>query len=152
MEYIKSAGRFEGCVFCDIAARTDDAEALVLQRGEEAFVVLNKFPYNTGHLMIVPYRHTSEWESLTAEEHSEIDVLTARAMNALKATSAPHGFNLGVNQGTVAGAGVADHVHLHVVPRWGGDTNFTFTVGQVKVMPESLDDTYAKLKDALAVL
>lgn len=152
MEYIKGADRFEGCIFCDLPGHADDAEALVLERGELAFVVLNKFPYNTGHLMIVPFRHTAEYEALSPEEHAEISALTVRCMQALKASSAPHGFNLGVNQGTVAGAGVADHVHVHVVPRWGGDTNFTFAVGGVKVIPEALDDTYEKIKSALAAL
>lgn len=150
MEYIKDAGREEICIFCEIPASSDDEAGLILTRGEHAFVILNKYPYNTGHLMIVPFRHVGEWEAMSAEEHAEIATLTAEAMQALKATSAPHGFNLGVNQGRVAGAGVVDHVHMHVVPRWGGDTNFTFTVGGVKVLPEALDDTYAKLKPHFA--
>ncbi|HEX9695582.1 MAG TPA: HIT domain-containing protein [Actinomycetota bacterium] len=151
MEYIKDPGREDVCIFCEIPSGADDEAGLILARGDAAFVILNKYPYNTGHLMIVPFRHVGEWEALTAAEHAEIASLTARAMDALKATSGPHGFNLGVNQGRVAGAGVVDHVHMHVVPRWGGDTNFTFTVGGVKVLPEALDDTYAKLKPHFAV-
>lgn len=146
MEYIKDPGREDVCIFCTIPASGDDEAGLILTRGAYAFVILNKYPYNTGHLMIVPFRHVGEWEALTADEHAEIAALTTRAMTALKETSAPHGFNLGVNQGRVAGAGVVDHVHMHVVPRWGGDTNFTFTVGGVKVLPEALDDTFAKLR------
>lgn len=149
MEYIKDAGREQGCIFCDLASATDDEASLVLARGRLAYVVLNKYPYNTGHLMIVPYRHVGEWEALDAGEHAEIAALTARSIQALKASSAPHGFNIGVNQGRVAGAGIVDHVHMHVVPRWGGDTNFTVTVGGVKVIPEALDETYAKLKSHL---
>jgi ATP adenylyltransferase len=149
MEYIKGAERFEGCIFCDLPKQDDDERNLILHRGTLAFVMLNRFPYNTGHLMISPYRHTGEWETLSTQEHAEISALSARAMRALKDTSAPHGFNLGVNQGTVAGAGFADHVHLHIVPRWGGDTNFTSTIGDVKVIPEALEATYAKLKPHL---
>ncbi|MGH2830809.1 MAG: HIT family protein [Actinomycetota bacterium] len=152
MEYIKGAAREAGCVFCELAGACDDEESLILERGALAYVVLNKFPYNTGHLMIVPFRHTAEYELLTADEHAEISVLTARCITALRAVSAPQGFNVGVNQGTAAGAGVAEHIHVHVIPRWGGDTNFTFTVGGVKVIPEALDDTYAKLKAGLASL
>lgn len=146
MEYIKDPGREDVCIFCELPASGDDEAALILARGTLAFVILNRYPYNTGHLMVIPFRHAGEWESLTADEHAEISALTARSMDALKQTSGPHGFNLGVNQGRVAGAGVVDHVHMHVVPRWGGDTNFTLAVGGTKVLPETLDDTYAKLK------
>lgn len=147
MEYIKGAERAQGCVFCDAPELGDDAGALILHRGEHAYVILNKYPYNTGHLMIVPFRHHGGYESLTSAEHAEIAGLTSQSIQALNQVSAPHGFNLGVNQGSAAGAGIVGHVHMHVVPRWGGDTNFTFTVGGVKVLPEALDDTYAKLLD-----
>lgn len=147
MAYIKDAGRTDGCIFCDLPAldRSHDPESLILYRGTLAFVIMNKFPYNSGHLMVSPYRHTAEFESLTVEEHAEVAALLARCLEALKATHGPHGFNIGINQGTVAGAGIAGHVHGHVVPRWGGDTNFMTTVGETKVLPEVLEDTYERL-------
>ncbi len=146
MEYIKGADRDDGCIFCDLPAQQQDPATLIVHRGTLAFVLLNKYPYNTGHLMVAPFRHAPEFQTLTPEEHAEIALLTAEAIRALTATYVPHGFNMGVNQGRAAGAGVVDHIHMHVVPRWGGDTNFTSTVGGVKVIPEALEDTYAKLK------
>lgn len=149
MEYIKGTERDDGCIFCTLPEAGDDAAALILTRGTLAYAILNKFPYNPGHLMIVPFRHVAAYEELTSEEHGDIASLTARAMEALKATSGPHGFNIGVNQGRVAGAGIVDHIHVHVVPRWGGDTNFMTSVGEVKVLPETLGETYAKLHPLL---
>jgi ATP adenylyltransferase len=149
MEYIKGTERDDGCIFCALPGAGDDEASLILVRGELAYVILNKYPYNPGHLMIVPFRHTAAYESLSGGEHIEIASLTARAMEALKATSGPQGFNVGVNQGRVAGAGIVDHIHIHVVPRWGGDTNFMTSVGEVKVLPETLAETYAKLQPLL---
>jgi ATP adenylyltransferase len=145
MEYIKGAERSEGCIFCDLPLSGDDEKALILRRGDLSFVILNKFPYNSGHLMVAPFRHVADLRDLNGAELGEIMALVQRCMHALQETSAPHAFNVGVNQGTVAGAGIADHVHFHVVPRWGGDTNFMTTVGETKVLPEALEQTYAKL-------
>lgn len=147
MAYIKGSERHTECIFCELPALdpSEDAASLILHRGRHAFVILNKFPYNSGHLMVAPFRHTAEFENLTDEEHLEIAKLLSRCMRALHAEYRPHGFNIGINQGTAAGAGIADHIHAHVVPRWGGDTNFMTTVGDSKVMPEALEETYARL-------
>jgi len=151
MAYIKGDERHESCIFCDFPSQDDanDEGNLIVARGDMAFVILNKFPYNTGHVMVAPYRHTGEWETLTPDELAEIGRWSQRCIEALKATMGPQGFNVGVNQGIPAGAGIADHVHLHVVPRWGGDTNFMTTVGDTKVLPEALETTYSKLKPLL---
>jgi ATP adenylyltransferase len=146
MAYIKGAERMEGCIFCDLPASGDDAGALILARGALAYVIMNKFPYNSGHLMVAPSRHVADLRELNTAELSEIMEWSQRCMHALHETMNPHGYNVGINQGTVAGAGVKDHIHQHIVPRWGGDTNFMTTVGEVKVLPESLEETYAKLK------
>lgn len=150
MEYIKAADREDACVFCTLPASGDDPAALILERGDLAYLILNKYPYNSGHLMTVPFRHVGGYEELSVAEHAEIASLTARAMEALKATYHPQGYNVGVNQGRVAGAGIVDHIHVHVVPRWGGDTNFMTTVGDVKVLPETLEETYSKMRAALS--
>jgi ATP adenylyltransferase len=151
MAYIKGEERHNACIFCDFPSQeaTNDETNLILARGEHSFVILNKFPYNTGHLMVTPYRHVGEWESLSPEELAEIGDWSQRCINALKVTLGPQGFNVGVNQGVIAGAGITDHVHLHVVPRWGGDTNFMTTVGDSKVIPEALEDTFSRLKPHL---
>lgn len=148
MAYIKGAERHSSCIFCDCAAgpQAGDETNLLLARGPLAFVILNRFPYNPGHLMVAPLRHVGEIESLTPEELGEMASWAQRCVEALKSSMAPHGFNAGLNQGRVAGAGIVDHVHLHVVPRWDGDTNFMTTVGETKVLPEALEETYAKLK------
>jgi ATP adenylyltransferase len=155
MAYINSSkpeeagagGQDAGCVFCDLPAQGPecDQDNHILGRGEHSFVILNAFPYNPGHLMVTPFRHVGDYLDLTAEELTEAQEQTRTALAALRAVSNPHGFNLGMNLGTVAGAGIADHLHLHVVPRWGGDTNFMPVVGQTKVLPELLSETWAKL-------
>lgn len=129
-----------GCPFC-AAPDKDDADGLIVHRGTTCYVVLNLFPYNPGHLLICPYRHVPLYTDLTAEETVEFATLTQRAMTALTRASAPGGFNLGMNQGDVAGAGVAAHLHQHVVPRWGGDMNFLPIIGQTKALPLLLEDT-----------
>jgi ATP adenylyltransferase len=144
LEYIQQADEQQGCVFC-LAAAGDDEETLVVHRGEQAFVLLNKFPYSSGHLMVAPVRHVGEFGDLTDEETLEIHRLAERGMAALAEIYAPQGYNLGWNLGRIAGAGVLDHVHLHVVPRWAGDTNFMPVLADVKVMPEHLQATRAKL-------
>jgi ATP adenylyltransferase len=135
------------CPFCR-APDAGDAESLVVARGTHAYVILNLYPYNPGHLMVLPYRHVADYPDLTAEETVEVAELTRTAMRVLTAVSAPHGFNLGMNQGTVAGAGIAAHLHQHVVPRWGGDANFLPIIGRTKALPELLGDTRARLAAA----
>jgi ATP adenylyltransferase len=136
----------EGCVFCSIIADPEnDVSHFVLHRGEHAFVILNLYPYITGHLMIVPYLHTSEFDSVPKEITDEMMDLAKRSQTALREVYKPSGFNLGMNLGSAAGAGIADHIHIHVLPRWTGDTNFMTTVGDSRVIPEALDVTYSKL-------
>ena len=147
LEYIQSADEQDGCVFCRAHER-DDEEGLVVRRGERAFVVLNKFPYSSGHVMVAPYRHVGEFGDLDDREALEIHRLAAEALAALAQTFAPEGYNAGWNLGRVAGAGVVDHVHLHVVPRWAGDTNFMPVLADVKVLPEHLLETREKLAAA----
>jgi ATP adenylyltransferase len=149
LEYVQSAGDEPGCVFC-AALEGDDEERLVVHRGERAIVLLNKYPYSTGHLMVAPHRHTGELGELEDAEALEVHRLTVRALEVLRATMGPHGFNLGWNLGRAAGAGVVDHVHLHVVPRWDGDVNFMPVLADVKVIPEHLAETRRKLAEAWA--
>ena len=139
---------FEGprCVFCELPALGDDARALILDRGEHCFVVLNAYPYASGHLMVVPFAHVDRLTDLTAAARAEMMELARTAQEVIAGAMAPHGFNLGMNQGAAAGAGIADHLHLHLVPRWSGDTNFMTSTGDVRVMPQSLEETYAALK------
>jgi ATP adenylyltransferase len=149
MEYIRRGEGDDdgGCLFCEVAAagpERDEANHL-LGRGEVSFVLLNAFPYNPGHLMVAPYRHVGDYEELTAEELAETMAFAGRAIRAMREESGPHGYNLGMNLGEVAGAGIADHLHLHLVPRWGGDTNFMPVVGRTKVLPELLGETYRRL-------
>ncbi len=153
MAYIRGEGKpadarpGEGCPFCRIA-RLPDEEGLVVRRGEHAFAVLNLYPYNSGHLMVCPYRHVADYTGLAVEEVAEIGALTQQAMAALRAASGAQGFNIGMNQGSIPGAGIAAHLHQHIVPRWGGDTNFMPIVGQTRVLPQLLADTRELLADA----
>jgi len=144
LEYIKSPKPDE-CIFCRALASDDDAAHYVVHRGELAFVMLNAFPYTNGHVMVSPNEHVGSLEGLGTDVLTEIMTLTQRSMAAIRAAYGPEGFNLGVNQGKVAGAGVEDHVHLHVVPRWAGDTNFMPVIGDVRVLPQSLEDSYRAL-------
>jgi ATP adenylyltransferase len=146
MEYIQSAGdQVEGCIFCELPAGGNDAQAHILARGEHGFVMLNTYPYNPGHLMVAPFRHTGDLEGLTHDEMLDVDRLLQLAVRVLREAMDPHGFNVGMNLGRVAGAGIPDHVHWHVVPRWNGDTNFMPVIGQTRVLPELLEETYRKL-------
>jgi len=143
MAYIKGEGKPAGtreCPFCTIP-RLQDAEGLVVARGGQCFAVLNLYPYNSGHLMVVPYRHVSGYEELTADEAAELAGMTQHALRALRHASGAQGFNVGMNLGSIAGAGIAAHLHQHVVPRWGGDTNFMPVVGGTRVLPQLLPDT-----------
>jgi ATP adenylyltransferase len=147
LEYIRSADEQTGCVFCGIVP-LDDEEGLVVHRGARAFVVLNKFPYASGHLMVAPYRHVGDLGELGDDEALEIHRLVSTAIDTLARTMTPQGYNLGWNLGRIAGAGVVDHVHEHVVPRWAGDSNFMPVLADVKVMPEHLAATRRKLAEA----
>jgi len=130
----------EGCPFCRIRS-LPDAEGLVLRRGETVYAVLNLYPYNAGHLMVVPYRHVADYTALSEPEVAELGALTQAAMRTVRAVSGAQGFNVGMNQGAIAGAGIAQHLHQHVVPRWGGDTNFMPVVGRTRVLPQLLAET-----------
>ena len=155
MRYLEDIGRLRregGCIFCEKPPRSRDQEDLILERGSHCFSLLNLYPYNPGHAMVAPYRHVGELESLACEEWEEMHLLSARLIRALKASIGPDGFNLGLNLGKAAGAGYDAHLHLHLVPRWVGDTNFMPVLGETKVLPESLEQTYAKLKKALEEL
>ena len=147
LEYIKSADEEQGCLFC-AAAGGHDEERLVVHRGRTAIALLNKFPYASGHFMVAPLRHLGELGDLADEEVLEVHRLASSGIGALAQTYAPQGYNLGWNLGRVAGAGVVDHVHLHVVPRWAGDTNFMPVLADVKVLPEHLAETRRKLAAA----
>jgi ATP adenylyltransferase len=148
MQYLVEE-RPQGCIFCIGGAEDRDVENLVLCRGERAFVMLNRYPYNAGHLMVIPYAHVPSLEDLPPETLTEMMLLVNRCLRTLRQAMAPDAFNVGANLGRVAGAGVAEHVHLHVVPRWEGDTNCLPVLADVRVVPELLADTYCKLKAAL---
>jgi ATP adenylyltransferase len=137
MTYIKSK-KPDGCIFCKEALRCDE---LILFEGETAFVIMNRYPYISGHVMIIPYRHLSHMEDLLSEEKREIFDLQAICVKVLKEAIKPDGFNIGMNLGKAAGAGVDDHIHVHIVPRWNGDTNFMSVVGDVRVIPEDIQKT-----------
>lgn len=150
MRYVAGGAREDGCIFCNRLAEDDDARALILHRGERAFVIMNLFPYNTGHVMIVPYAHVASPEDADAETVGEMAALRGPLLTALRRALSPAGFNLGLNVGSVAGAGVSDHLHEHVVPRWEGDANFMPILASTMVMPELIPVTYAKLRAELA--
>ncbi len=155
MQYMSSAGDAKGsggCVFCDHLAQDDDEAVHILYRGSLAFVVLNAFPYNTGHLMVAPLRHAGDLVELTDDERRELMELTSRSVEIIRDVMGAEGFNTGMNLGAAGGAGIPGHLHMHVVPRWNGDTNFMPIVGETKVLPEMLADTYAKLRPAFAAL
>jgi ATP adenylyltransferase len=147
MAYIRGEGKPTGahdCPFC-LIPQMDDEEGLVVARGETVFAVLNLYPYNAGHLMLVPYRHVPDYTDLTPAEVAELGEFTQTAMRVVRTVSGAHGFNIGMNQGSVAGAGIADHLHQHAVPRWGGDTNFMPVIGLTRVLPQVLRETRALL-------
>jgi ATP adenylyltransferase len=150
MEYIQAAHHDDECFLCAEPAANDDDRYFILARTTHAFACLNIYPYNPGHLLVAPFRHVADLEAMTEEESRACDALLRRSVTALKECMEPQGFNLGMNLGRVAGAGVPGHVHWHVVPRWGGDTNFMPIVGDTRVLPELLADTYAKLRPLFA--
>ncbi len=148
LEYIGEAGTQDGCVFCDEAAGSLGGESLTVHRGERAFVLLNKFPYSSGHLMVASMRHIGDLAELTSDEAAEVHELTTDAIGALRSVYSPDAFNVGWNLGQVAGGSIAGHLHEHVVPRWSGDTNFMPVLADVKVVPEHLLATRDRLRDA----
>jgi ATP adenylyltransferase len=151
LQYIRaekpsSAEAGDHCPFCRVPALPDD-EALIVRRGKLVYAVLNLYPYSSGHLLICPYRHVADYPELTDEETFELAALTQQGMHALRAAFAPHGFNLGMNQGAIAGAGIVSHLHQHIVPRWGGDSNFMPIIGNARVVPQLLPDTRAEVAE-----
>ena len=144
LEYIKGEKPGE-CIFCSKPADRDDRAVGIVARGEHCFVILNAYPYNNGHLMVAPYAHVASIEDLGEPALLELMTLTQRALGALRDAYQPEGFNIGINQGKIAGAGVEDHAHLHVVPRWGADTNFMPVIGDTRVLPQSLEDSFDTL-------
>jgi ATP adenylyltransferase len=151
MQYIE-APKDEGDadIFCELPAKGDDEATQIVARSERAFAILNSYPYNPGHLMVAPFRHTGELASLDERERLDIDDLLARSVDALGAEMTPDGYNVGMNLGRIAGAGIPDHLHWHVVPRWNGDTNFMPVIGQTRVLPELLEETYRRLAPRFA--
>ncbi len=148
VEYFKIP-RDRGCFLCKSFADRQDRDNHIVKRGETCAIVMNRYPYTGGHLMVCPYRHVSQFEELTAEETAELMDLTKQAMLALRKTVRPHGFNIGINIGEAAGAGLKDHIHLHIVPRWTGDTNFITVMADVRVVPQSLHELWPVLRNAL---
>lgn len=148
MKYIQEHHDYLGCVFCQAAAEADGWENLIFHRGEHVFMILNRYPYTSGHVMCVPFAHVDRLHALTAAARAELMEMTNKAIGVLQIVYEPEGFNVGLNLGEMAGAGVADHLHMHIVPRWGGDTNFMSTVGETRVLPESLTETYDRVKAA----
>ncbi len=150
LEYVKDASKDseEDCIFCAKPAAGDDEGNLIVHRGEHCFVILNKFPYTNGHLMVAPFEHVATLQEIDADTVAEMMALGQQAMRSLEDRYTPHGYNVGFNQGRVAGAGVEHHIHMHVVPRWGGDTNFMPVLADTRVMPQTLEQSYEALKDA----
>jgi ATP adenylyltransferase len=149
MPFIQQSKPEPGCLFCNLVRQEDDEANYIVYRGPRCFVMLNLYPYNSGHLMVAPYLHVGSLEQVPSEVGTEIFETTQLSLRALEELMHPEGFNLGINQGAVSGAGVADHIHLHVVPRWNGDTNFMPVLADTKVVPELLGATAAKLRPAL---
>lgn len=146
MKYIENNDKEEGCVFCNAQAREDGTSNLIAFRGERNFVILNLYPYTSGHVMVVPFTHISSLEELDQVTRAELMELTSQSMVVLKKLYRPQGFNVGANVGVAAGAGVPGHVHVHIVPRWGGDTNFMTALGETRVLPEALEVTYQRVR------
>ena len=146
MEYIENNTKVDGCIFCIAQEMEDSPQNLITFRGQRAFVILNRYPYTSGHLMVVPFTHQPNLELLDAETRAEMMELTTRCMTVLRRIYNPQAFNMGANIGEAAGAGVKEHVHIHIVPRWAGDTNFMSAIGEARVLPELLESTFARVK------
>ena len=147
--YVTNAETVSGCIFCDLPKSGDDAKVHIVHRAPHCYIVLNTYPYTSGHVMIVPFAHADELQKLSADAAHEMIELTQRMEGVLRQLYAPDGVNLGMNIGKAAGAGVAGHVHMHILPRWIGDTNFMTVAGESRVLPEALEETYQKLKAEL---
>lgn len=147
--YVSSADRVPGCIFCEKAAEQDDARNFVVHRAEHCFIILNAFPYTSGHVMVVPYAHLDQLSKVPKAAAHEMMELTQRMESVLRNVYHAEGVNLGMNIGKCAGAGVAGHVHMHVLPRWTADANFVSVIGETRVLPEALETTYAKISEAL---
>ena len=150
--YIIQETKDEGCILCDLPREERDKENLILHRGKSCFLIMNRYPYNPGHLMIAPYKHVDAIEKLDTDDIYEIIDFCKSAIRVIKRCMEPDGFNIGMNIGRVAGAGIEGHIHIHIVPRWNGDTNFMPVLAGADVIPEALDETYKKLKEALEEL
>jgi len=148
--YVSSAGKSPGCVFCEAVKSGDDARAAIVYRGEHCFIILNAYPYTPGHVMVVPYAHLDELQKLPAEAAHEMMSLSQRMETVLRELYHPDGINLGMNIGKAAGAGIAGHIHMHVLPRWVADANFLSVVGETRILPETLDVTWKRISGALA--
>lgn len=148
MKYIEEEKRKEGCVFCNALEQPDSPENLIVHRGQHAFLILNRYPYTSGHLMVLPFLHSPKLSDLDADTRAEMMEIMNRSTLVLREIYQPQGFNLGANIGEAAGAGIEEHVHLHIVPRWKGDTNFMSSLGQTRVLPEELEETYRKVRAA----
>lgn len=146
MKYIQNHDE-EGCVFCNVQAQPDSPENLIVFRGRRAFVILNRYPYTSGHLMVVPTDHQPSFEDLSTETRAEVMELITECIQVLRMVYKPEAFNVGANIGSVAGAGIAGHVHMHVVPRWGGDTSFMSSIAETRVLPESLEETLRRVRE-----
>jgi ATP adenylyltransferase len=148
MAYIQGKNKEAGCVFCTEAGKLDDPENLIVKRGQRAYIILNRYPYTSGHLLVVPYDHQPTLSDLDAETRAELMELVNEGILVLESIYKPQGFNVGINIGEAAGAGITGHIHMHIVPRWGGDTNFISSLGNTRVLPESLEETYRRLCEA----
>ena len=151
MEYIENHTKENGCVFCNAQAQADSEANLIAFRGTNAYVILNRYPYTSGHLMVIPFAHVPNLEELDPETRAEMMELTSRCTTILREVYRSQSFNVGINMGEAAGAGVLGHVHIHIVPRWAGDTNFMSAVGQTRVLPEALEETYKRVRQAFEI-
>jgi len=148
MEYIQNHTREEVCAFCKALTQPDSPRNLIVYRGASVFLIINRYPYTSGHMMAVPYKHISSLGDLEVETRAEIIEVSNQAVKVLQQVYQPQGFNLGMNIGEAAGAGITEHIHLHIVPRWKGDTNFMSTLGDTRILPETLEETYRRVKEA----
>ena len=148
MAYIQNPHKAENCVFCHAPELPDNAENLIVVRGQFCYVILNRYPYTTGHLMVVPFEHREKLEELSPEARAEMMELTNRGVQVLRKVYHAQGFNIGANLGAAAGAGIPKHLHFHIVPRWQGDTNYVTTIGNTRILPETLEDTYRRVCEA----
>ena len=148
--YMKAAGKAHRCIFCEAVESDKDEENLVVYRAEHSFVILNRYPYTSGHLMIAPYAHVARLNEIGQETVDEIAMLTRRCEEIIEDAYKPDGLNLGMNLGRAAGAGIAEHIHMHMLPRWNGDANFMTSIAETRIIPESLEETYSKIKQGFS--